>query len=116
MPNGPLHPCRGSGCRILTNAPDHFCEAHRRAWRQKQDATRPHAAARGYGHAWAALRARILKRDPSCRWPDCQELSVDVDHIVSKRKGGTDADSNLRGLCHRHHSHRTVTEDGGFGR
>jgi 5-methylcytosine-specific restriction endonuclease McrA len=35
---------------------------------------------------------------------------------VPRRRGGTDDWSNLRPLCHRCHSRKTVLNDGGFGR
>jgi hypothetical protein len=42
-------------------------------------------------------------------------MATDVDHIIAKSKGGTDAYSNLQSLCHRCHSQKTATIDGGFG-
>lgn len=70
----------------------------------------------GYGADWQRLRRFILARDPVCRdETGCAEPSTDADHIVSRRRGGTDATANLRGLCHRHHSSKTAREDGGFG-
>jgi 5-methylcytosine-specific restriction protein A len=51
-----------------------------------------------------------------CQAPGCDQAATDVDHIVSKAKGGTDAGTNLQSLCHSHHSMKTAREDGGFGR
>lgn len=116
MPIAPPRVCRGAGCRATTTAPDGFCDVHRRAWRQRQDATRGSASARGYGHDWQAIRARILKRDPICGELGCTARSSQVDHIIPKSRGGSDQDSNLRGMCRRHHSRKTVLADGGFGR
>ncbi len=65
------------------------------------------------------IRPRILGRDPLCvnpfDIPGHVALSTDVDHIVPRIRGGTDDESNLRGLCHVCHSRKTACEDGGFG-
>jgi len=61
---------------------------------------------------WRLTRARILARDPICRDESgCTARSTDVDHIVTKRNGGSDDDSNLRGMCHSHHSARTARDE-----
>jgi len=67
---------------------------------------------RGYGAAWRKLRHKFLKAHPLCH---CGQLATDVDHILAKAKGGKDEWSNLRALCHRCHSAKTASEDGGFG-
>lgn len=77
---------------------------------------RPSAARRGYGHSWRVLRAYKLTRNPLCEHDGCGEVATDVDHIQALSRGGTNHMSNLRALCHRHHSQKTVREDGGFGR
>ncbi|MHB0886869.1 MAG: HNH endonuclease [Bacillota bacterium] len=41
--------------------------------------------------------------------------ATDLDHRVSKRKGGTDDPANLQALCHQCHSAKTAREDGRFG-
>lgn len=41
------------------------------------------------------------------------EPATDVDHIISRAKGGTDERSNLQPLCHACHSEKTNREDGG---
>ncbi|MDR5776531.1 MULTISPECIES: HNH endonuclease signature motif containing protein [unclassified Caballeronia] len=54
------------------------------------------------GRRWLRLRSRILSRDPVCvlcRTLDRTCVSVVVDHIVPLAHGGTDDESNLRGLC-----------------
>ena len=68
----------------------------------------------GYGAAWQLIRRTILIRDPICRdLSGCVRASTDVDHITPRRAGGSDAPPNLQGLCHRHHSVKSFTEDGG---
>ncbi len=76
---------------------------------------RPSAGLRGYGARWRKLRAWYLARHPLCEWPGCEQPATDVDHRVPRARGGSDQPSNLQALCHRHHSRKTVLEDGGFG-
>ncbi len=72
------------------------------------------SAERGYGHSWRKLRAAYLASHPVCQ--HCQKVAAtDVDHILPRRKGGTDDEWNLQALCHACHSRKTVKEDGGFG-
>lgn len=73
---------------------------------------------RGYGSRWKRLRLMMLRRFPICRRCDPQSLrpATEVDHIIPKAKGGTDAMDNLQTLCHQCHSRKTVVEDGGFER
>lgn len=54
---------------------------------------------------WRALRAAALDRDGyRCASPGCPDRAVVVDHIVSRRDGGTDTLDNLRCLCRTHDS------------
>ena len=58
------------------------------------------------GRGWPAKRARVLARSPTCTI--CKERpATEVDHKVSRAAGGTDAESNLRGICRRCHGLRT---------
>jgi 5-methylcytosine-specific restriction enzyme A len=64
--------------------------------------TRGSTTDRGYGYRWQQLRVHILNRDPLC--VVCKEKglvveSTTVDHIIPLVQGGTDDDTNLRGLC-----------------
>ena len=54
----------------------------------------------------------VLREEPLCR--RCGEPATDVDHIVSRERGGEDTRENLQALCHPCHSQKTVEEDGGF--
>jgi len=74
---------------------------------------RPTAAARGYcSAAWRRTRLAVIARDMGiCQL--CGLLvtgSPDIDHIVEKCKGGTDALSNLRTCCKACHSKRTARD------
>lgn len=52
---------------------------------------------------WRRLRVAALQRDAyTCTAPGCRERATHVDHIVSRRNGGTDTLSNLRCLCAAH--------------
>lgn len=115
MPYKPLLACAWPGCPSLAAADRLYCAEHQpKADRAEQD-RRGTSSQRGYGVRWQRLRLLVLARDPICKYPGCHELSTDVDHIVSKANGGTDSMDNLQGLCHEHHSLKTVTHDGGFG-
>ena len=56
------------------------------------------------------MRMMVLRRDPICMVPGCNEPSTDADHIVPKSDGGDDSFGNLQGLCHGHHSQKTRHE------
>lgn len=67
--------------------------------------------------AWRLLRAAVLRRD-NHRCAICRREGSHVDHIVSRSRRPDLAlnAANLRVLCHSCHSHKTVRQDGGFGR
>jgi 5-methylcytosine-specific restriction endonuclease McrA len=55
---------------------------------------------RFYGtRRWRALAAECVRRHPVCATPGCGKRSVAADHIVDRRLGGEDVQSNLRALC-----------------
>jgi 5-methylcytosine-specific restriction protein A len=103
-------PCSDARCpRIASRAGR--CAEHNREYERR----RVSGAARGYGHAWQRLRRLILARDPICKTDGCGQPSTQVDHVISRRRGGTDDPSNLQGLCRRHHSSKTARTDSGWG-
>ena len=57
------------------------------------------------------LSVIVLRRDPICVVPGCNEPSTDADHIVPKSQGGDDSMENLQGMCHAHHSRKTRQEN-----
>lgn len=76
---------------------------------------RPSSARRGYGRQWRKLRAAHLTAHPFCE--ECGRAeATDVDHVLSRAKGGSDEAANLRSLCHACHSRKTCVVDGGLGR
>lgn len=73
------------------------------------DDARGTARQRGYDAAWERVRAEFIKMHPTCCVPGCGRPATDVDHIESvadaphRRLDPT----NLRSMCHSHHSKRT---------
>jgi len=60
--------------------------------------------ARGSTRAWRKIRAWVLRRDGyRCQVERhdgrCGKIATDVDHIVRREHGGTDAPGNLRAAC-----------------
>lgn len=78
------------------------------------DRHRPSAKDRGYDKAWRALRARFLAAYPSCMEPGCRRAATDVDHriTIALRPDLRLEWSNLRSLCHPHHSSHTARTQG----
>lgn len=91
-----------------------LCPPHKAESNRATDASRGTTAERGYGAAWQRKRRRILARDPVCKRCD-RKFSTEVDHIIPKVRGGSDADDNLQGLCKPCHSEKTAKEDGRWG-
>lgn len=72
------------------------------SWNQSKPSSQ-----RGYGADWRKLRYQVLADHPTCQ--GCGNApSTDVDHIKSKRLGGTDARSNLQALCGACHRSKTA--------
>lgn len=109
MPAKARSVCTSPGCGALTSGGP--CERHkpknerrnrhqvynRRAWRDR-------------------LRPAKLAADPLCA--ECETAgrivpATDVDHADGDARNW--AWENLRSLCHRCHSRKTATADGGFG-
>lgn len=89
---------------------------HRRD--RSAEAPRPNAGQRGYGASWRRIRDDFIKRHPYCAdiyfvHGERKVPTMEVDHIISRRKGGTDVDSNLQGLCGLCHRRKTSRVDNG---
>lgn len=82
-----------------------------------------------YGTAhWARLKENFRVCQPEraglCQWVEngvqCHRVATVVDHVIPHKGdwtlfcGGMNYE-NLQGLCGRHHSMKTASEDGGFG-
>lgn len=65
---------------------------------------------------WRDLRAAVLKRRPNCEVCTLIGLTVravEVDHILAINAGGKPLDpANVRALCRKHHSQKTILMDG----
>lgn len=108
MPRRPPRACTQPGCGALATAGRNTCPKHTRApasnWTRRSSTTE-----RGYGHTWRVLRGMILRRDPVCMV--CQARpATQVDHIIPKAHGGTDEETNLRGLCAACHRDKTARD------
>lgn len=82
------------------------------------DAARPSARRRGYDADWERTAAEHLLLEPWCRFHlarGTQVAATDVDHILARRRGGSDDHANLRSLCKPCHSRRTAIEQSGWG-
>lgn len=106
--------CAFQGCNALVAGG--CCDEHggEKAW-SIHGVERGSAAARGYDANWLRIRLYVLRRQPICATVGCNRPASECDHIKPKRSGGTNAISNLQGLCRQCHSRKTATEDGGFG-
>jgi 5-methylcytosine-specific restriction endonuclease McrA len=56
---------------------------------------------------WKETRARVLERDGHrCTIRGCERRAFICDHIISRKAGGSDDESNLRSLCRVHDNAR----------
>jgi len=114
MPQRARHPCMASGCVALVDV-GRYCDDHQS--HVGLDIARPSSHERGYGAAWRRLRKIALARSPLCADPFGEHaqrheivVATDVDHIISKRDGGGNEESNLQALCHSCHSTKTIQQ------
>jgi 5-methylcytosine-specific restriction protein A len=73
-------------------------------------------AARGYDGEWQALRLRVLRLEPFCRFclaAGRHTAAEHVDHVKPLSAGGTNAIDNLRPLCATCHNRRTRADQVG---
>ena len=107
----PLRECLACGELVE----QHDYQRHRAA---HVDAARPSARRRGYDRHWEKTRAEHLELEPWCRFHLSRGLHVratEVDHVIARRRGGTDDHANLRSLCKPCHSRQTAIEQSGWG-
>lgn len=119
MPYRLPSPCSVPRCPNTATSGSRCNQHARQDKRQKDkayDEQRETASQRGYGARWRKLRTWYLSRHPLC--VECGSKgrvvpATDIDHVIPRRKGGTDDEDNLRSMCTRHHSQKTNREDGG---
>jgi len=111
MPTMPPKPCSEPRCYKMSSNSGR-CEDHQpEPWLSSKGKT---PTERGYGYDWKKLRLKVLIRDAHL----CQEcfknniitVATDVDHIIPKSKGGTNAMTNLQSLCNPCHKIKTNSE------
>ena len=78
----------------------------------RRSAARPSSTDRGYDAVWQKVRAHHLRRFPDCEVCGCPGNEVDHIQSVRERPDLRLEKSNLRTLCKRHHSRRTVMDQG----
>ena len=111
MPSLPPKPCCTPRCHKMATKRGK-CEDHQpEAWVSSKGKT---AEERGYGHKWKKIRKQALVRDgylcQECLKNDRLTVATDVDHVINKAQGGTDALSNLQCLCRPCHKIKTIKE------
>jgi 5-methylcytosine-specific restriction protein A len=102
--------CSRPGCPELSSQGGR-CDGCRTA----AERDRGSAAQRGYDHRWRRTRDAYLDAHPFCVDDGCLTIATDVDHIDGKGPHGPRGHdwSNLRSLCHSHHSKRTARDQPG---
>ena len=66
-----------------------------------------------YGAGWDALSRQVRAEEPLCRVclaSGRTSLTTQCDHIIPKARGGTDARTNLQGICGPCHDAKTARE------
>jgi len=114
MPTRPPRACAAPGCpRLVTDTAR--CPEHEKARHRAIDERRGSSTERGYGSDWQRFRAWWLSQHPLC--VECEregrvEVATDVDHVVSIAEAPERRldPTNVRSLCHRHHSARTMRD------
>ncbi len=114
MPMIPLRPCAVAGCPRPAIAGSSRCTEHALQQQRERDANRPSAATRGYDARWRRRRAAYLRQHPWC--VQCGAPSRVVDHVIPRRRGGADDESNWQALCATCHNAKTMRQSVGKGR
>ena len=108
--------CAERGCPEL--ADERFCAKHTKDYFREHESRRESAQSKGYDAQWRKTRLEFLRAYPVCQDEmGCVAKATDVDHIDGLGpKGPRGHDwTNLRALCHSHHSKRTARDQpGGF--
>ena len=111
-PQMPRSACSTPGCpgrAVLRGR----CVTHAEQVSRLIEQERGTSTERGYGAAWRKKRNEYLLENPFC--VQCwalgrEQYAEEVDHIIPKRLGGADDESNEQALCKQHHSMKTMKE------
>lgn len=111
MPKMPPRPCTHARCSSMSIKGGKCKEHQPEPWQSSVGKT---PTQRGYGYRWKKLRDSVLRRDSylcqSCLSSGIITTATDVDHILNKKRGGTDSMSNLQSLCNPCHKKKTIEE------
>lgn len=102
-PNCPRVQIESYCAEHTSTVPDEDGSRTRRKRRQRASVAN---GGEGYDRRWMKLRARKLRRDPICEWPDCDHAAEHVHHIDGlgcRGPRGYDM-GNLMSLCAAHHN------------
>jgi 5-methylcytosine-specific restriction enzyme A len=112
MPERAPSACKRSGCAgLVRDGVCYVCGPLRVARNADVDQRRGTAAQRGYGGRWQRVRAMYLRSHPLCAACEREgrvSIATDVHHLIPRRDGGPDTESNLEALCHACHSRITA--------
>ena len=116
----PSRKCTYDGCTSLVSSGLSTCDVHAKVLMKRDSAYRGSRDDRGYGHTWRKMRADQLRQHPlcvSCMTDGQIVAATQVDHITPHRGDRSlfRDPANMQSLCASCHSHKTATEDGGFG-
>src|SRR5690606_11692821 len=120
----PQRPCRATGCNALHRNANGYCHEHAalaKQWSHQKEG-KGNTTERGYGWHWQRLRKQVLRRDGYlCQCEKCEKrvmplVAHEVDHIIPKAEGGTDAPENLRAISKSCHRRKTLEEAKGARR
>ena len=103
-------PCRHAGCPALVYDGSGWCDRHRpAAWSEKRGGS----TKRITGRKLQRMRAELFASEPLC--VECLRqgrvrLATQRDHIRPLFEGGTEAPSNVQGLCDDCHDAKSLAE------
>ena len=112
MPKRAPRPCAVHGCPNLVDEGSR-CQQHQLSRRRERETRRPSAARRGYGSKWKEKRDAYIAVHPWCADPygvhqgEPVKAKI-VDHIVPRKQGGRDDESNYQALCVRCNNYKTA--------
>lgn len=97
-----------------THQPPRFTSGTSRKTNWVADRERGTSTARGYGANWRKLRELVMNRDVGLCQPCLKQgrttVAKEVDHVLPKAAGGTDALDNLQAICRNCHKLKTARE------
>jgi len=116
MPSSPKKACPAPGCDKLVSRG--YCPDHKQLGYQRDDAAKVRAKVYA-DRRWKALCRQVRREQPWCNVPGCNQLTNQVDHIVTLRTilangGDPYRRDGVQGLCAFHHGQKTRAEQYGY--